>query len=255
LIPFFQLASRLYENAGLDANLLGNREQVRLMRLQETQHFGEQRRVGRSGAELISPDSGQIEEPLRPAFGTKRCRKRGERKSERIVWTRALQHVDTARRAKGRELARILIVEDNALNIKLFCDLLAAHGHQPEAVTDSRNALDAARQFAPDLVITDIQLPHVSGLDLIRMIRKDEQLSQVPIMAVTAYSARGDEERIRAAGAQAYVSKPISVVKFAQTVDELLTPASAGDATGKAPQRQANESTQSPDPSEPGAEE
>jgi two-component system, cell cycle response regulator DivK len=119
-------------------------------------------------------------------------------------------------------LARILIVEDNALNIKLFCDLLAAHGHQPEAVTDSRVALDAARNFAPDLVITDIQLPHVSGLDLIHLIRDDETLSKVPIMAVTAYSARGDEERIRAAGAQAYVSKPISVAKFAQTVERLL---------------------------------
>ena len=120
-------------------------------------------------------------------------------------------------------MAKILIVEDNALNIKLFCDLLAAHGHEPEAVTDSRNALDAARDFSPDLVITDIQLPHVSGLELIRMIRKDDDLAEVPIMAVTAYSAQGDEERIRAAGAQAYVSKPISVVKFAQTVDELLT--------------------------------
>ena len=119
-------------------------------------------------------------------------------------------------------MAKILIVEDNALNIKLFCDLLAAHGHEPEAVTDSRAALDAARNFSPDLVITDIQLPHVSGLDLIRMIRADEKLADVPIMAVTAYSARGDEERIRAAGAQAYVSKPISVVRFAQTVDELL---------------------------------
>ena len=126
------------------------------------------------------------------------------------------------KRVKGNIVARILIVEDNALNIKLFCDLLAAHGHQPEAVTDSRNALDAAKQFAPDLVITDIQLPHVSGIELIRMIRKDEQLAQVPIMAVTAYSAQGDEERIRAAGAQAYVSKPISVVRFAETVEELL---------------------------------
>jgi two-component system cell cycle response regulator DivK len=106
-------------------------------------------------------------------------------------------------------LAKILIVEDNALNIKLFCDLLAAHGHNPEAVTDSRNALDAARQFEPDLVITDIQLPHVSGLDLIRMIRRDENLASVPIMAVTAYSARGVEERFRAAGSQEYLSKPI----------------------------------------------
>ena len=119
-------------------------------------------------------------------------------------------------------MAKILIVEDNALNIKLFCDLLAAHGHEPEAVTDSRNALDAARGFAPDLVITDIQLPHVSGLELIRMIRADEQLASTPIMAVTAYSTSEDEDRIRAAGAQAYVSKPISVVRFAQTVDDLL---------------------------------
>ena len=119
-------------------------------------------------------------------------------------------------------MAKILIVEDNALNIKLFCDLLAAHGHQPEAVTDSRQALDAAHDLGPDLVITDIQLPHVTGLDLIRMIRADEQLSEVPIMAVTAYSATGDEERIRAAGAQAYVSKPISVVRFADTVEQLL---------------------------------
>ena len=119
-------------------------------------------------------------------------------------------------------MAKILIVEDNALNIKLFCDLLAAHGHEPEAVTDSRNALDAARAFSPDLVITDIQLPHLSGLELIRLIRKDEQLSAIPIMAVTAYSTTEDEERIRGAGAQAYVSKPISVVRFAQTVDDLL---------------------------------
>ena len=119
-------------------------------------------------------------------------------------------------------MAKILIVEDNALNIKLFCDLLAAHGHEPEAVTDSRNALDAARNFAPDLVITDIQLPHVSGLDLIQLIRSDDKLADVPIMAVTAYSARGDEERIRAAGAQAYVAKPISVARFVQEVDALL---------------------------------
>ena len=119
-------------------------------------------------------------------------------------------------------MAKILIVEDNALNIKLFCDLLAAHGHEPEAVTDSRTALDAARSFSPDLVITDIQLPHVSGLELIRMIRDDDELAEVPIMAVTAYSAQGDEERIRGAGAQSYVSKPISVARFVAEVDGLL---------------------------------
>jgi two-component system, cell cycle response regulator DivK len=159
-------------------------------------------------------------------------------------------------------MAKILIVEDNALNIKLFCDLLAAHGHQPEAVTDSRNALDAAREFDPDLVITDIQLPHVSGLELIRMIRKDGQLAGVPIMAVTAYSARGDEERIRAAGAQAYVSKPISVVRFAETVDRLLK--NGHDRTEEVasdepeidnPESQANDSGDSPGPGETGGEE
>jgi two-component system cell cycle response regulator DivK len=119
-------------------------------------------------------------------------------------------------------LAKILIVEDNALNIKLFCDLLAAHGHEPQAVTDSRQALDAAREFVPELVITDIQLPHVSGLDLIRLIRADEQLKEVPIMAVTAYASLGDEERIRGAGAESYVTKPISVARFVQEVDSLL---------------------------------
>ncbi len=121
-------------------------------------------------------------------------------------------------------MAKILIVEDNALNIKLFCDLLAAHGHDAQAVTDSRVALDSAREFRPDLVITDIQLPHVSGLDLIRLIRDDTQLQAVPIMAVTAYAGAGDEERIREAGAQAYVSKPISVMKFVAQVDDLLGP-------------------------------
>jgi len=151
-------------------------------------------------------------------------------------------------------LAKILIVEDNALNIKLFCDLLAAHGHEPEAVTDSRNALDAARSFSPDLVITDIQLPHVSGLDLIRLIRKDEQLAGIPIMAVTAYSALGDEERIREAGAQAYVSKPISVVRFAQTVDELLSEESAKAVVDEL-EDPASDMQESPGPDEAGGEE
>ena len=149
-------------------------------------------------------------------------------------------------------MAKILIVEDNALNIKLFCDLLAAHGHEPEAVTDSRNALDAARQFSPDLVITDIQLPHVSGLDLIRMIRKDDDLSNVPIMAVTAYSTAEDEERIRGAGAQAYVSKPISVVRFAETVDQLLKDSSEDGAVLDNP---ANDVADGPGPGEAGGEE
>ena len=148
-------------------------------------------------------------------------------------------------------MAKILIVEDNALNIKLFCDLLAAHGHEPEAVTDSRQAIDAAHNFSPDLVITDIQLPHVTGLDLIRLIRADDQLADVPIMAVTAYSARGDEERIRAAGAQAYVSKPISVMRFAQTVDQLLEHGHDGEVAVN--EELENDVSDAPGPTRPGA--
>jgi two-component system, cell cycle response regulator DivK len=152
-------------------------------------------------------------------------------------------------------MAKILIVEDNALNIKLFCDLLAAHGHEPEAVTDSRNALEAARNFVPDLVITDIQLPHVSGLELIRLIRNDEKLAKTPIMAVTAYSARGDEERIREAGAQAYVSKPISVARFAQTVDELLKGGGEVVQSEMVEESWANEAEDAPGVGEAGGEE
>ena len=132
-------------------------------------------------------------------------------------------------------MAKILVVEDNALNIKLFCDLLAAHGHEPEGVTDSREALATARAFKPDLVITDIQLPYVSGLELMEQIRGDADLSTVPIMAVTAYSGVGDDERIRAAGAQAYVSKPISVMRFAEAVDELLEQGPVGSERPRGP--------------------
>ena len=152
-------------------------------------------------------------------------------------------------------MAKILIVEDNALNVKLFCDLLAAHGHEPEAVTDSRQAMDAAHDFSPDLVITDIQLPHVTGLDLIRMIRADKQLADVPIMAVTAYSAHGDEDRIRAAGAQAYVSKPISVMRFAETVDSLLKHGGDDGSVIENSVDEANEADDSPGPEEAGGEE
>ena len=119
-------------------------------------------------------------------------------------------------------MARILVVEDNALNIKLFCDLLAAHGHEPHAVTDSREALERAQAAKPDLIITDIQLPHISGMEFIRQVREDPVLRDVPIMAVTAYAGAGDEERVRDAGAQAYVSKPISVMRFVDEVTALL---------------------------------
>ena len=131
-------------------------------------------------------------------------------------------------------MAKILVVEDNVLNIKLFCDLLSAHGHEACPVTDSREALSEAQRFGPDLVITDIQLPHVSGIELMEQIRADATLRSVPIMAVTAYSGQGDHERFREAGAQAYVSKPISVARFIETVDELLNAGTADSEKGGA---------------------
>jgi two-component system, cell cycle response regulator DivK len=117
---------------------------------------------------------------------------------------------------------KILVVEDNELNLKLFCDLLRAHGYAAEPVRDGREALDRARAFAPDLVVMDIQMPHISGLELIEQLKQDAELKAIPIMAVTAYAAKGDEERIRDAGAEGYVSKPISVLKFVEAVRGLL---------------------------------
>ena len=115
----------------------------------------------------------------------------------------------------------VLVVEDNELNLKLFCDLLRAHDYIAEPVRDGREAVSRAKEVVPDLVITDIQLPHVTGLELIGRRRADSTLKNVPIMAVTAYVGREDEERVRAAGANAYVSKPIAVARFIEEVKAL----------------------------------
>ena len=122
---------------------------------------------------------------------------------------------------------KILVVEDNELNLKLFCDLLRAHAYEAEPVRDGRDAVARARDFAPDLIVMDIQMPHISGLELIEQIKGDDELRRIPIMAVTAYAAKGDEERIRDAGAEGYVSKPISVLKFVEAVRALLDAAAA----------------------------
>jgi two-component system cell cycle response regulator DivK len=113
---------------------------------------------------------------------------------------------------------KVLVVEDNELNLKLFCDLLRAHDYAVEPVRDGREAVERARAFAPDLIIMDIQMPHVTGFELIVELKADETLRAIPVIAVTAYSGREDEERIRAAGAEAYVSKPISLLRFMDSV-------------------------------------
>ncbi|HEX5644961.1 MAG TPA: response regulator [Erythrobacter sp.] len=117
---------------------------------------------------------------------------------------------------------RILVVEDNDLNRKLFCDVLRANGFEVEPVADGARALEMARQLAPDLIIMDIQLPHVSGVDLIEQAKSDLQLQAIPVLAVTAYAAKGDEEKIRAAGAAGYLAKPVSIMPFMNAVRHLL---------------------------------
>ncbi|HEU4961164.1 MAG TPA: response regulator [Sphingomonas sp.] len=117
---------------------------------------------------------------------------------------------------------RVLVVEDNELNLKLFCDLLRAHDFAAEPVRDGRDAMARAREFDPELIIMDIQMPHVSGFELIEELKADDRLRRIPIMAVTAYAGREDEDRIRAAGADTYVSKPISLARFVQEVNALL---------------------------------
>lgn len=120
---------------------------------------------------------------------------------------------------------RVLVVEDNELNLKLFCDLLRAHDHVVEPVRDGREAVARVRDFTPDLIVMDIQLPYVTGYELIQELKADDTLRAIPVMAVTAYAGREDEERIRAAGADAYVSKPISLMRFMEEVNGLI----AGD--------------------------
>jgi two-component system cell cycle response regulator DivK len=118
----------------------------------------------------------------------------------------------------------VLVVEDNELNLKLFCDLLRAHDFAAEPVKDGREAVARARDFMPELIVMDIQMPYVTGLELIQQMKLDQQLRAIPIMAVTAYAGHEDEERIRTAGANAYVSKPISLARFMEEV-RMLVPA------------------------------
>lgn len=112
----------------------------------------------------------------------------------------------------------VLVVEDNDLNMKLFCDLLAAHGYATLQARDGRGVVDLVRERRPDLILMDVQLPEVSGLDITRELKADAALAHIPVIAITAFAMKGDEERIRAGGCEAYISKPISVQKFIDVV-------------------------------------
>ena len=117
----------------------------------------------------------------------------------------------------------VLVVEDNELNMKLFHDLLEAHGYNILQTKDGMDALRLAREHKPDLILMDIQLPEVSGLEVTKWLKEDEDLKSIPVIAVTAFAMKGDEEKIRDGGCEAYIAKPISVTNFLETVRKFLT--------------------------------
>src|SRR5215468_8178733 len=116
----------------------------------------------------------------------------------------------------------VMIVEDNELNMKLFHDLLEAHGYSTVGTRSGTEALDLARRHHPDLILMDIQLPEVSGLEVTKWLKGDPELKAIPVVAVTAFAMRGDEERIRESGCEAYLSKPVPVAQFIETIRHFL---------------------------------
>ncbi|MGE3332693.1 MAG: response regulator [Rhodospirillaceae bacterium] len=121
----------------------------------------------------------------------------------------------------------ILIVEDNELNMKLFNDLLQAHGYNTLQAKDGRVVVDITRKNRPDLILMDIQLPEISGLEITKMLKADDDLRSIPVVAITAFAMKGDEQKIRNGGCDGYIAKPISVASFLQTVSRFLEPQAA----------------------------
>lgn len=117
---------------------------------------------------------------------------------------------------------KILIVEDNELNMKLFSDLLDAHGYETKQTREGLKAISLAKSFKPDLILMDIQLPEVSGLEVTKWIKDDGALAEIPIIAVTAFAMKGDEKRIRDGGCEAYISKPITISSFLSTIRKFV---------------------------------
>jgi len=117
---------------------------------------------------------------------------------------------------------KVLVVEDNDLNMRLFCDLLGAFGFTTFQCRDGARAVEIARKELPDLIIMDIQLPEVSGLDITRWLKDDPKVAHIPVLAVTAFAMRADEQRVREAGCEGYLSKPIQIASFIRAVEALM---------------------------------
>lgn len=116
----------------------------------------------------------------------------------------------------------ILVVEDNDLNMMLFHDLLEMRGYNILQAREGTEALKLARRHRPDLIVMDIQLPGMSGLEVTKWIKEDDALRAIPVVAVTAFAMKGDEEKIRQAGCDAYIAKPMSTSSFLKTIERLL---------------------------------
>lgn len=207
------------------------------MRAEEIEHREVSRRLAERGAQAVRIEAGNRQE-------TRRARCVRQDPAERAkgnpdgVFNRIFKLIKncqtsvkevTGRKSSrggggigGAMAKRILVVEDNDLNRKLFCDVLQASGFAVEPVADGNVAIERARSFFPNLVVMDIQLQHVSGLDLIADLKNDAQLADVPVLAVTAYAGKGDEQRIRDVGAEGYLAKPVSIGPFMAAVRGLV---------------------------------
>ena len=117
---------------------------------------------------------------------------------------------------------KVMIVEDNELNMKLFRDLIEASGYETVRTRNGLDALELARTTRPDLILMDIQLPEVSGLDITRWLKDDDKVGHIPVLAVTAFAMRADEQRVREAGCEGYLSKPIQITTFIKAVEALM---------------------------------
>ena len=115
---------------------------------------------------------------------------------------------------------RILVVEDNEKNMKLFRDVLGATGYRTLEATTGGQAVAVATELAPDLVLMDIQMPEVDGVEALRRLRADERTAAIPVFAVTAQAMQGDRERFLAEGFDGYLSKPVNVRELLGTVRE-----------------------------------
>ena len=229
------------QRLGLGFERLGAGDQVGFVIGKKIENRAQHARIAEAGAQFIGRQPGQVEQAFRATRILERPAERSKSKRAGAVFGgRAIGETGSGGRriakncqSPGKSLGaasdrssavakRIMVVEDNDLNRKLFCDVLKVNGHEVVPVADGQNVLSTAAKFQPDLVIMDIQLPNVSGVELIAGLKADARLAATPILAVTAYAGKGDEERIRDAGASDYLSKPVSIGPFMAAVRTLL---------------------------------